>query len=212
MPRSVRSLAFAFALLTGHLASAQTELPPSAPTRRPALVRLGLGSSLNGSGDYGVTKLHVEYAPQFGRHLRLGSRLALVSGSKPYDFGYGYSVMQSYRALNAEQEVYWLPFGVNKAVEFSVGIGAFGGYGSEKSLQYGGLRFIDVNGNFLPEPVLDYVGLNDRGFHVGYIASLNFDIALNQEHTWRVGGRLALQNDTQATVLPGAQLQFSRAL
>lgn len=212
MRRAVPSLAGVLALIAIGLTSAQAQSVSSAPIHRPALLRLGLGSSLNGSGDYGVTKLHVEYAPQFGRHLRLGSRLALLSGSEPYYFGYGYSIMQSYRALNAEQEVYWLPFGVNRAVEFSVGVGAFGGYGSQKGIQYGGLRFVDANGNLQTEPVLDYAPLNERGFHVGYIASLNLDVALNQERTWRAGVRVALQNDTRATMLPGAQLVFSRAL
>lgn len=212
MLRSVRFLTSALAMLTTHLATAQTTPAPAIAAHRPALVRLGLGSSLNGSGDYGVTKLHVEYAPEFGRHLRLGSRLALLSGSQPYDFNYGYSVMQSYRALNVEQEVYWLPFGVNKTVEFSVGVGAFGGYGNQKGFQSGGVRFTDANGNYSPEPLFEYTPLHERGFHAGYIASLTLDVALNQERTWRVGGRLALQNDTRATVLPGAQLVFSRAL
>jgi hypothetical protein len=212
MLRSVRFLTSALALLTTHLATAQTAPAPVIPAHRPALVRLGLGSSLNGSGDYGVTKLHVEYAPEFGRHLRLGARLAFLSGSQLYDFEYGYSVMQSYRALNVEQEVYWLPFGVNKAVEFSVGVGAFGGYSDQKGFQSGGFRFIDANGNLQTEPIFEYTPLHERGFHAGYIASLNLDVALNQERTWRVGGRLVLQNDTRATVLPGAQLVFSRAL
>ncbi|WP_157530675.1 hypothetical protein [Hymenobacter norwichensis] len=203
---SVLCLTAALVLLASNLASAQAT--SSVPTHRPALVRLGLGSSLNGSGDYGVTKLHVEYAPAFGRHLRLGSRLALLSGSDLYEFGRGYTALQSYRAVNVEQEVYWLPFGVNKAVEFSVGVGAFGGYGSQKGVAGGGLRANDSTG----ELELNYTPLNERGFHGGYIASLNLDVALNQERTWRVGGRVALQNDTRANVLPGAQLVFSRAL
>ncbi|MBO0358138.1 hypothetical protein J0X19_09300 [Hymenobacter sp. BT186] len=212
MLRSVRFLPSALVLLTIRLAAAQAQTVSAAATHRPALVRLGLGSSLNGSGDYGVTKLHVEYAPEFGRHLRLGSRLALLSGSELYEFGRGYTAPQSYRAVNVEQEAYWLPFGVNKAVEFSVGVGAFGGYGSQKGVTGGGLRFIDANGTPQPEPVLDYVALRERGFHIGYLASLNLDVALNQERTWRVGGRVALQHGTRAITLPGAQLVFSRAL
>jgi len=210
MIRSLRFLSPLLVLLaTTAVSSAQDQPLPA--THRPALLRIGLGSCLNGSGDYSVTKLHAEYAPQFGRHLRLGSRLALISGSDPYDFGEGYVVAQSYRALNVEQEIYWVPFGTNKAVEFSVGAGAFGGYGSQKAIRHGGFRHIDYNGNFLPEPVFEYAPLHERGFHVGYIASLNLDVALNPERTWRVGSRVSLQNDTHADILPGFQFQISRA-
>lgn len=200
------------ALLGAPTLPAQAQLKPDAATHRPALLRLGVGSCLNGSGDYGVVKLHAEYAPQFGRHLRLGSRLAVISGSSNYDFGYGYVVPESYRAVNLEQEVYWVPFGVNKPVEFSVGVGAFGGYSSSKGLRHGGLRHTDFNGNFLPYPEFEYASFHERGFHAGYIASLNIDVAIDQARTWRVGGRLSLQNDTRANILPGAQFQISRAL
>ncbi|UOG73160.1 hypothetical protein MTX78_13610 [Hymenobacter tibetensis] len=198
-------------LLAAAALPAQAQSEPGTATHRPALLRLGVGSCLNGSGDYGVVKMHAEYAPQFGRHLRLGSRLAVISGSTTYDFGYGYVVPESYRAVNLEQEVYWVPFGVNKPVEFSVGVGAFGGYGSSKGLRYGGLRHNDYNGNPLAYPEFEYVSFHNRGFHAGYIASLNLDVAIDQARTWRVGGRLSLQNDTRATILPGGQFQISRA-
>jgi hypothetical protein len=198
-------------LLAATALPAQAQLEPGAATHRPALLRLGVGSCLNGSGDYGVVKMHVEYAPQFGRHLRLGSRVAVISGSSSYDFGYGYVVPKSYRAVNLEQEVYWVPFGVNKPVEFSVGVGSFVGYGISKGLRYGELRYTDFNGNFLTYPEFEYVSFQNRGFHVGYIASLNIDVAIDQARTWRVGGRLSLQNNTRATILPGGQFQISRA-
>lgn len=204
-------LVSAVAVLFAPALPAQAQSEPSPGTHRPALLRLGLGSCLNGSGDYEVMKMYLEHAPQFGRHLRLGSRLAVISGSQPYDFGYGYTVSQNYRALNLEQEVYWVPFGVNKLVEFSVGIGAFGGYSSQKGIRYGELRYQDDNGNYTPEPIFKYDPLHERGFHVGYIASLNVDVAIDQARTWRVGGKLSLQNDSRANILPGAQFQISRA-
>ncbi|HEX8425324.1 hypothetical protein [Hymenobacter sp.] len=194
-------------LLAAPALLAQAQSTPEAATHRPALLRLGLGSCLNGSGDYSVVKLSGEYAPQFGRHLRLGSRLAIISGSRNYDFGYGYVVPESYRAVNLEQEVYWLPFGVNKAVEFGVGVGAFGGYSSQRGVKSGGLRRNETTGNL----ELDYRPLHERGLNGGYIASLNIDVAIDQARNWRVGGKLSLQNDTQANILPGAQFQFSRA-
>ena len=189
----------------------QAEMPgttvAASAARRPALVRLGLGSSVNGSGDYSVLKAHVEYAPQFGRYCRLGSRLAYIGGSQPSDFGYGYTVPQSYRALNLEQEVYWLPFGLNKTVEFSLGVGAFVGYSKQKGFSQAGFNTADLNGN----QSFSFIPANEKGFNVGYIGSLNVDFALDEARTWRVGGRLALQNDTRANILPGGQFQLSRA-
>ena len=193
-------------------AQAQSQCPGMAvAAHRPALLRLGVGNSVNGSGDYAMVKTSVEYAPQLGRHWRLGSRLAYIGGSQPYDFGEGYVVPQSYRALNLEQEVYWLPFGVNKLVEFSVGVGGFVGYSRQKGWSQAGFSLADPNGS-TRDLVFDYTPANERGFGVGYIASLNVDIALNEARTWRVGGRLALQNDTRANILPGGQFQLSRAL
>ncbi|OGX85302.1 hypothetical protein BEN47_15195 [Hymenobacter lapidarius] len=176
--------------------------------RRPAMVRLGVGESVNGSGDYSMLKTFIEYAPQVGRHCRLGSRLAYIGGSQPSDFGYGFVVPRSYRALNLEQEVYWLPFGLNKTVEFSLGAGAFVGYSKQKGFSQGGFNTADLNGN----QSFSYVPANEKGFNVGYIGSLNVDFALNAARTWRLGGRLALQNDTRANILPGGQFQLSRAL
>lgn len=206
---TVGSLAILFAVSS---LPAQAQSEPIPATHRPALLRLGLGSCLNGSGDYGVVKTYLEYAPQFGQHLRLGSRLAVISGSHLLDFGEdsngkNYTVKESYRAVNAEQEVYWLPFGVNKPLEFSVGLGAFGGYGTSKGLMYGGFSLNQSTGKL----EFSYAPLNERGFHVGYLASLNLDFAIDEARTWRAGGKLSLQNDTRANILPGAQFQISRA-
>ncbi|MDF7812023.1 hypothetical protein P1X16_11635 [Hymenobacter sp. YC55] len=191
---------------------AQAQSEPGPTAHRPALLRLGLGSCLNGSGDYGVMKTYLEYAPQFGKHLRLGSRLAVISGSNHIDFGEdyngrNYTVKESYRAVNLEQEVYWLPFGTDKTVEFSVGVGAFGGYGSSKGLTYGGFSLNQATNQL----EFSYAPSDERGFHAGYIASLNVDVAIDPARTWRVGGKLSLQNDTRANILPGAQFQVSRA-
>lgn len=156
---------------------------------------------MHGSGDYLVPKVSVEYAPQFGQHFRLGTRLAYLSRFQPYVFGWGYTIPQAYRALNVEQEAYWLPFGVNKTVEFSVGAGVFGGYARQDAWRWASLS----------DQGFRYEAANVRGFHVGYIASLGLDVALNPARTWRVGSRLALQNDTRANILPGGQFQLSRA-
>jgi len=172
------------------------------PTHRPALLRAGIGQSLNGTGDYKVLKAHLEYAPQLGQHWRLGSRVAYIGGNEPYDFGGGFTIPQSYRAVNLEQEIYWLPFGNNKTVEFSLGAGVTGGYA----------KLTSFSSAWVHDGEFGYSARYERGFQVGYIVSTGLDIALNPDRTWRLGGRLALQNDTRGNILPGAQLQLSRAL
>lgn len=213
MKRALPLLSF-FAL-TIPVLPAQAQSEPNAALHRSALFRLGLGSCVYGPDSYGATKLHLEYAPQFGQHLRLGSRLAVVSGSKPYYFGeYSndrtHKVRQSYQALNVEQEAYWVPFGINKAVEFSAGVGAFGGYCVHKAFAGSGFYLKEP---FVgsPEFLFGYKTSDEQGFHAGYIASLNADVALNQARTWRVGGRVFLQNDTRANYLYGAQVLLAHA-
>lgn len=188
--------------------SAQVESAATPAPRRVALLRLGMGASLSGSGDYSVLKTHLEYAPQLGRHWRLGSRLAYIGGSQPLELGDGFTVPQSYRALNAEQEIHWLPFGAGRVVEFGLGGGVFAGYGQKIGFSHYGYS-TDANGN---RSHYSYDPHNEQGFHVGYLASLYVDVALDRTANWRLGGRLALQNDSRANILPGGQLQLSRAL
>ena len=188
------------ALASGLGFTAPAQAQQTEPTKN-ALWRVGLGKSLNGTGDYPVLKAHVEYAPQIGRHCRLGSRLAYIGGNEPYDFGYGFTIPQSYRAVNLEQEIYYLPFGTNKTVEFSIGVGVTGGYARLESFSSAGVR----DGEF------GYEARYERGFQVGYIVSTGLDVALDPRRTWRLGGRLAVQNDTHGNIMPGAQVQLSRA-
>lgn len=175
---------------------------PAPGPHRAALLRFGIGPALLGTGDYACAKTYLEYAPQFGQHLRLGSRVAMVGGGQPYEVAPAVAVPQSYLALNLEQEAYWLPFGANQTVEFGVGGGGFVGYTQFTAFTHAGYNYVDNR--------LSYTPRYERGFHVGYIVSLNLDVALAQ--SWRLGGRLALQNDTFANALPNAQLVLSRAL
>ncbi|WP_165370428.1 hypothetical protein, partial [Hymenobacter persicinus] len=110
---------------------------------------------------------------------------------------------QQYQALNAEQEVYWLPFGANKVVEFSLGGGGFAGYGRQQSFTRAGIDFETQRFYYLPQ--------NERGLHAGYLASATLDFALSASRTWRLGTKVSVQNDTRGTVLPGGQVQLSRA-
>ncbi|WP_375417786.1 hypothetical protein [uncultured Hymenobacter sp.] len=174
---------------------------------RSVLVGAGTGLSMSGSGDYLISKTHLEYAPQLGRHWRLASRLAYIGGSQPRKLGDQIVIPQSYRAVNLEQEIHWLPFGGGRLVEFGVGGGVFAGYGREMSIPQSGYGR-DASGNRR----YFYTSKREQGLHVGYIASLYADVALDPRADWRLGGRLALQNDTRANILPGGQLQLSRAL
>lgn len=114
---------------------------------------------------------------------------------------------QSYRGVNVEQEMHWLPFGVGRTVEFGVGGRAYAGYAKQIGFTQAGSRS-DANGNV----TFSYTPEKEQGFHVGYIASLYADVALDQKTEWRLGGRLALQNDARANIMPGGQFQISRAL
>jgi hypothetical protein len=48
--------------------------------------------------------------------------------------------------------------------------------------------------------------------HIGYLASLNADYFVDYQQRWMLGVKLALQNDTYANILPGAQLKLTRRL
>ncbi|RSK47183.1 hypothetical protein [Hymenobacter rigui] len=189
-----------YALLIAGIVMGSTAYGQDAPAAKQNLIRLGVGNSLNGSGDYQITKAHLEYAPQLGGHARLASRIAVITGSNHYNFGGGYTIPQSYRGVNLEQELHWLPFGANRIVEFGIGGGGFVGYAKTKSFSVAG---------FNEQQSFYYIPDNHAGLHIGYIASAYLDCALNQERTWRAGVRVALQNDTQANILPGGQFQLS---
>lgn len=218
------------ALLTTGLSAAQGQnagsaagpypAPAPAAGHRPALLRVGMGVSLSSSSDFPVLRTHLEYAPQFGQHVRLGSRLAYLGGTefKRYAFSSSsgsseFAVPHSYRAVNAEQEIYWLPFGANKRVEFGVGGGGFLSYyraTSVAAITYG------LDANYRVE-TFSYVPRRQQNVHAGFITSLYVDMALDPAAKWRLGGRLSLQSGVSEALnlnnsAPGGQLQLSRAL
>ncbi|WP_188815929.1 hypothetical protein [Hymenobacter cavernae] len=174
--------------------------------------QLGLGSAGMGTGDYIGFKAHVEYAPLFGRYLGTGTRLAFVGGSResynwlknptPTSNGITVPFVMSYQALNAEQEVYIYPFGNNKRVLFALGGGGYLGY----SNRYGAP---ETRGDFTtgtPTVVLD----QEHGVHVGYMFSLNLDVAVDENRNWLVGGKASFQNDTFGNSLATLQLKLGR--
>lgn len=203
------------------LAAAKNQCPAmAAAARRPALLRVGAGVSLSSIGDFPVLRTHLEYAPQLGARVRLASRLGYLSGTavKQYGFAssggsYAFEAPHSYRAVNAEQEVYWLPFGANKRVEFGVGGGVFLSY--YRAVSVAAINY-EIDAAFRVER-FSYVPRREQNVHAGFLTSLYVDMALDPAATWRLGGRLSLQSGVfQALNLnssaPGGQLQLSRAL
>ena len=190
---------------SAHCGAKAPKIAEAAP--RPALLRLAVGPSLSSSGDFPVLKTQLEYAPQFSRHLRLGSRVAYTGGAEQKRYGDGFSVPRSYRAVSAEQEFYWLPFGTGRRGEFGMGGGVFVSY-----FKAADVVSITETYGAAGGPSFSYVPRKEYGIRAGYIASLYADLALNQKASWLLGGRLALQSGIRTNVAPGGQLQISRAL
>lgn len=178
---------------------------PAANTPRPALLRLAAGASYlyGASSTYWVPRISLEYAPQLGQHWRLASRLAYAKRTTDYPIFVDHSIPLSYRVVNLEQEVYWLPFGASRRVEFGVGGGGFVG----NYRQVGWLQAA-----LLPNKQFSYEAWEAHGFRVGYMFSLALDVALSSARTWRLGGRASLQHTDRAHELTGGQLVLSRAL
>ncbi|WP_156126362.1 hypothetical protein [Hymenobacter sp. DG25B] len=196
-------LLIAIAACTG--AQAQTQ---PAPTSHPkSQLEFGVGTSLNGTGDYACLKTHLGYNTLINRHLSAGTRIAMISGTKVKYFGPDASVPVSYHAVNLENEVYFAPFGNDGRVVVALGGGAFVGYGQQYNFEYAQYA---RNANNQME--FTYKPKQTNGLQVGYIASLNTDFWLDARQNWQVGFKLAIQNDNRATVLPGGQLKVSHRL
>lgn len=194
--------------LLGATLPAFSQDSPVLPAR--ATGQFGLGSAGMGTGDYMCLKAHVEYAPLFGRYLGTGTRLAFVNGSREsFNWlksanGSGITVpfVMSYQAFNIEQEAYVYPFGNDKQVAFAVGGGGYLGY----SNRYGAPGMRGDFTNNTSKVVLDH----ERGLHVGYMFSLNLDVAVNRRRNWLIGGKASFQNDTFGNSLAALQLKLGR--
>jgi hypothetical protein len=177
----------------------------SAPAVRRNLLDIGTGQSLNGSGDYLCQKTHLGYTRTLGRHFSAGPRLALISGATTVDFERGAGVPTNYRAFNLEAEAYYAPFGNDRRFVFALGAGAYAGHTKQRAFNYAGW-YRDFNNDW----AFKYSPDNTKGFHVGYLASLNADYAVDEQQRWLLGVKLAVQNDTYGNMLPGAQLRLAR--
>lgn len=187
--------------------SAWAQTPTFAPAERRHLLDFGAGQSLNGSGDYLCQKTHLGYTRRLGRSLSVGSRVAMISGSRNMYFGNGLYLPLTYHAVNVESETYYAPFGHDRRFVFAIGAGAYVGHTRQHDYEYAHLRR-----TYNQQYELDYKLNNVSGLHIGYLASLNADYAVDYQQRWLLGLKLALQNDTYNNILPGAQLRLARRL
>jgi len=210
MPNYYKLIGLAAFLSTAALPAFSQNTPAASPTR--ATWQLGLGSAGMGTGDYGCAKAHVEYTPLFGRYLGTGSRIAFIAGSRESvntvystslnNPGVGINIpyAMSYEAINLEQEVYVYPFGNTHQVLFALGGGGYIGYSNRYGApeNYGdlavGTRAVRLN--------------HEQGVHVGYLFSVNLDVALTPEQRWLIGGKASFQNDTFGNSLASLQLKL----
>jgi hypothetical protein len=185
-------------------ALAQTT-PPVDAAARPHTLEAGIGIA---GGDYAYFRTHLGYTHRLSRILSVGTRVAMISASDATYMAPNVSIPSTYQALNLENEVYLAPFGNDRRFVFALGGGGYVGYSRHHSYEWA---------SYQPNPsgqgyTLETKPRNERGLHVGYIASLNGDLALNHELTWLIGGKIALQNDTYANVMTSLQLRLSRRL
>ncbi|GAB2941158.1 hypothetical protein GCM10027048_02020 [Hymenobacter coalescens] len=172
---------------------------------RPHTLEAGIGIA---GGDYAYFRTHLGYAHRLGRHLSVGARVAMISASDAVYMAPNVSIPSTYQAINLENEVYLAPFGNDGRFVFALGGGGYVGYSRHHSYLWA---------SYQPNPsgqgyTLETQSRDERGLHVGYIASLNGDLAINPERTWLIGGKIALQNDTYANVMTSLQFKLSRRL
>jgi hypothetical protein len=183
--------------------SARAQQEPAATVFRHS-VELGFGSGLMGSGDYGCQKNHLGYSYAFNRYFSLSSRAVVVRGSEPLLLG-PFSLPQSYRAMNWENELSVTPFGNHRRLIPSVGVGGFAGHLRQRSYLVAGY-YIEPNGEAKLQTTPDNV--NDLNY--GYMVSLNLDAAVDPAKRWLVGTRAAFQNDRYGNTYVGWQLRIGR--
>lgn len=208
-------------LIAGHLPKvAAQEAAPSAPGRaanasapvRPFQVvylRASLGVTSTLGWEYRCPRLAVEYAPMLKRHLGLAGRLVGVAGhptaSTPlYGSWIEQVPNQNYRAGFVEAEGLLYPFGNTQRVRFALGLGGYAGYYKLNAIS---------SANVVAQQVVAYELATEQGGAVGYIGSLNVEVALGKQRRWLVGLKATRQKGLGGiTNLPGQSLTIARQL
>ena len=208
-------------LVAGHLpkAAAQEAAPnasgraanASVPVRpfQVAYLRASLGVTSTLGWEYRCPRLAVEYAPMLTRHLGLAGRLVGVAGhptaSTPL---YGNWIEQvpnqNYRAGFVEAEGLFYPFGNTRRVRFAIGLGGYAGYYKLNAIS---------SANVVAQQVVAYELTTEQGGAVGYLGSLNVEVALGKQRRWLVGLKVTRQKGLGGiTNLPGQSLTIARQL
>ena len=208
-------------LVAGHLPKAAAqEAAPRAPARaanasapvRPfqvAYLRASLGVTSTLGWEYCCPRLAVEYAPMLTRHLGLAGRLVGVAGhpttSTPlYGSWIEQVPNQNYRAGFVEAEGLLYPFGNTRRVRFAIGLGGYAGYYKLNAIS---------SANVVAQQVVAYELTTEQGGAVGYLGSLNVEVALGKQRRWLVGLKVTRQKGLGGiTNLPGQSLTIARQL
>ena len=208
-------------LVAGHLPrAAAQEAVPCAPVRaanasapvRPfqvAYLRASLGVTSTLGWEYRCPRLAVEYAPMLTRHLGLAGRLVGVAGhptaSTPlYGSWIEQVPNQNYRAGFVEAEGLLYPFGNMRRVRFALGLGGYAGYYKLNAIS---------SANVVAQQVVVYELATEQGGAVGYLGSLNVEVALGKQRRWLMGLKATRQKGIGGiTNLPGQSLTIARQL
>jgi hypothetical protein len=210
--------AFCLLLAAGHApgAAAQaTALQSPTDTPRPArpfevaYLRASVGVTSTLGWEYRCPRLALEYAPMLTRHIGLAGRLVGVAGSPNKNTPlYGSWIEQipnqNYRAGFFEAEGLVYPFGNTRRVRFALGIGGYGGYYKLNAISMA---------NIVSNQVVAYELATQQGGTVGYLGSLNVEVALGKQRVWLLGLKATRQKGLHGiTNLPGQSLTLARQL
>jgi hypothetical protein len=189
--------------------SADSTTTPRATKKatRPRYLRLSVGTIPDTYWTYRCLKVGIEYAPMLTKHLGVAGRLVGLAGHPTSsDPAYGPWIdqvpNQNCRAAYAEAEALYYPIGVSHRVRFAVGLGGFAGYYRNNAYTSG----LIVAGQANWFELATY-----QGSLVGYLGSLNLEVALGQQRRWALGAKLTRQKGGGGiTNLPGQSLTLAR--
>jgi hypothetical protein len=208
-------------LLAGHLPPAAAQEATPSATAQPAststsvlpfqvaYLRASVGITSTLGWEYRCPRLAIEYAPILTRHLGLAGRLVGVAGHPTaatplYGRWIEQVPNQNYRAGFVEAEGLVYPFGNTRRVRFALGLGGYAGYYKLNAIS---------SANVVDQQVVAYELATQQGGAVGYLGSLNVEVALGKQRRWLVGLKASRQKGLGGiTNLPGQSLTIARQL
>lgn len=201
------------AALPSHAQDRVQHAPSVASTQaRPlqvAYLRASLGVAPTLGWEYSCPRLALEYSPMLTRHLGLAARVAGTAGRPSASTAlYGSWIKdipnQNYRAGFFEAEGLLYPFGNTRRVRFALGAGGYAGYYKLNAIR---------SATIVDNKVVAYEHDTRQGGAVGYLGSLNIEVALGKERVWLLGLKATRQKGLHGiTNLPGQSLTLARQL